>query len=141
MEPAHGFGIVEGRTEEKGGRAVSAITAASAGIDTESPEFVKESLEEFARRELLRTVLIELDDRDEFAEAPLRRECGEELGVQLLFIAEEYGWSEFDTQTRACTYAAVGRAGRAVRPADLLTPTETKLLTVEGDVGTKPNCA
>lgn len=51
MEPAHGFGIVEGRTEEED-RAVSAITAAGTGLDTESLEFLKESLEEFARREL-----------------------------------------------------------------------------------------
>jgi hypothetical protein len=40
MEPARGLGIVEGRTEQKGDRAVSAITAASTGLDTESLEFV-----------------------------------------------------------------------------------------------------
>jgi len=33
----------------------------------------------------------ELDEKDEFPEELVRRMCGEELGVQLLFVAEEHG--------------------------------------------------
>jgi alkylation response protein AidB-like acyl-CoA dehydrogenase len=61
------------------------------GLDTETLDFTLESISEFARRELPDRVLIELDERDEFPEALVRRMCGEDLGVQLLFIPEEYG--------------------------------------------------
>jgi hypothetical protein len=70
---------------------VSAITTGGSGLDIETLEFVMESLAEFARRELPDGRLIELDERDEFPEELVRRMCGEELGVQLLFVAEEYG--------------------------------------------------
>jgi hypothetical protein len=35
--------------------------------------------------------VIELDERDEFPKALVRRMCGDELGVQLLFVPEEHG--------------------------------------------------
>ena len=54
-------------------------------------EFTLESIQEFSRRELPDSLLIELDERDEFPEELVRKMCGEELGVQLLFIPEEYG--------------------------------------------------
>jgi acyl-CoA dehydrogenase len=54
-------------------------------------EFTLESIHEFARRELPDPLLIELDERDEFPEELVRKMCGEELGVQLLFVPEEYG--------------------------------------------------
>ena len=56
-----------------------------AGLDGESLEFTIESIGEFARRELPDRLLVELDARDEFPEQIVRRMCGEELGVQLLF--------------------------------------------------------
>lgn len=62
-----------------------------AGLDTETLDFTLESISEFARRELPDSLLVELDERDEFPEELVRRMCGEELGVQLLFIPEEYG--------------------------------------------------
>jgi acyl-CoA dehydrogenase len=65
--------------------------AVPAGLDLESLEFTLESITEFAHRELPDALLIELDERDEFPEALVRRMCGDELGVQLLFIAEEHG--------------------------------------------------
>jgi alkylation response protein AidB-like acyl-CoA dehydrogenase len=62
-----------------------------AGLDQETLEFTLESIDEFARRELPDSLLIELDERDEFPEELVRKMCGEELGVQLLFVPEEYG--------------------------------------------------
>src|SRR5215207_1524086 len=62
-----------------------------AGLDAETLDFTLESISEFARRELPDSLLIELDERDEFPEQLVRRMCGEELGVQLLFIPEEFG--------------------------------------------------
>jgi acyl-CoA dehydrogenase len=67
------------------------ITTATTGLDLESLEFTLESIGEFARRELPDKLLVELDERDEFPEALVRRMCGEELGVQLLFVPEEHG--------------------------------------------------
>jgi alkylation response protein AidB-like acyl-CoA dehydrogenase len=61
------------------------------GLDVETLDFTLESIDEFARRELPDSRLIELDEKDEFPEALVRRMCGEELGVQLLFIPEEFG--------------------------------------------------
>jgi alkylation response protein AidB-like acyl-CoA dehydrogenase len=62
-----------------------------AGLDAETLDFTLESISEFARRELPDSLLIELDERDEFPEELVRRMCGEELGVQLLFIPEQFG--------------------------------------------------
>ncbi len=61
------------------------------GLDLETLDFTLESLSEFGRRELPDSVLIELDERDEFPEEVVRRMCGEELGIQLLFVPEEHG--------------------------------------------------
>jgi acyl-CoA dehydrogenase len=67
------------------------ITVSPSGLDLESLEFTLESITEFAHRELPDKLLIELDERDESPEALIRRMCGDELGVQLLFVAEEHG--------------------------------------------------
>jgi alkylation response protein AidB-like acyl-CoA dehydrogenase len=61
------------------------------GLDYETLKFTLDSINEFARCELPDSLLIELDERDEFPEELVRRICGEDLGVQLLFITEEYG--------------------------------------------------
>ncbi|MGZ8666921.1 MAG: acyl-CoA dehydrogenase family protein, partial [Solirubrobacterales bacterium] len=61
------------------------------GLDLEALDFTLESISEFGRRELPDSALIELDERDEFPEEVVRRMCGEELGVQLLFVPEEHG--------------------------------------------------
>jgi alkylation response protein AidB-like acyl-CoA dehydrogenase len=50
------------------------------------------SIDGFAARELPDSLLIELDERDEFPEELVRRmSSGEELGIQLLFVPFEYG--------------------------------------------------
>ena len=64
---------------------------ATTGLDPESLAFTLESIDEFAQRELSDELLIELDERDEFPEGLVRRMCGEELGVQLLFVPEQHG--------------------------------------------------
>jgi alkylation response protein AidB-like acyl-CoA dehydrogenase len=61
------------------------------GVEVETLDFTLESIGEFARRELPDSRLIELDEKDEFPEELVRRMCGEELGVQLLFVPEAYG--------------------------------------------------
>ncbi len=61
------------------------------GLDEEALEFTLESISEFAHRELPEAVLLDLDARDAFPEELVRRMCGEELGVQLVFVPEEYG--------------------------------------------------
>jgi alkylation response protein AidB-like acyl-CoA dehydrogenase len=65
--------------------------AATSGLDLESLEFTLESIMEFAQRELPDRLLIELDERDQSPEDLVRRMCSDELGVQLVFIAEEHG--------------------------------------------------
>jgi alkylation response protein AidB-like acyl-CoA dehydrogenase len=50
------------------------------------------SLDEFAAAELPDSLLIELDERDEFpADLVRRMSSGDELGIQLLFVPYEYG--------------------------------------------------
>jgi acyl-CoA dehydrogenase len=50
------------------------------------------SIDEFATRELPDSLLIELDEKDEFPEEIVRRmSSGDELGIQLLFVPFEYG--------------------------------------------------
>jgi alkylation response protein AidB-like acyl-CoA dehydrogenase len=50
------------------------------------------SIDDFAARELPDSLLIELDEKDEFpAEIVRRMSSGEELGIQLLFVPFEYG--------------------------------------------------
>ncbi len=52
---------------------------------------ILDSITEFARRELPDNALIRLDEADEFPADVIHKMCSSELGVQLLFIAEEYG--------------------------------------------------
>ncbi|MGO9882563.1 MAG: acyl-CoA dehydrogenase family protein [Solirubrobacteraceae bacterium] len=64
---------------------------AVSGLDLETLAFTLESIGEFARHELPDSLLIELDERDEFPEELVRRMCGEALGIQLLFVPEQFG--------------------------------------------------
>jgi acyl-CoA dehydrogenase len=62
------------------------------GLNIETLNVALGSINEFASRELPDTLLIELDERDEFPEELVRRmSSGEELGIQLLFVPYEYG--------------------------------------------------
>jgi alkylation response protein AidB-like acyl-CoA dehydrogenase len=62
------------------------------GLDVETLNVALKSIDEFASRELPDTMLIQLDERDEFPEEIVRRmSSGDELGIQLLFVPYEYG--------------------------------------------------
>jgi len=61
------------------------------GLDLDTLEMTLAAIRDFADRELPEHLLIELDERDEFPAAAVKKMCSDELGIQLLFIAEEHG--------------------------------------------------
>lgn len=69
----------------------------TAGLDPETLGLILDSISEFSKRELPRQLLLDLDARDAFPADLVRRMCGQELGIQLLFIDEEYGGMGGDT--------------------------------------------
>ena len=78
------------------------------GLDRETLDGVLSALTEFATHHLPPEKLLELDARDEFPEEIVRRMCGAELGIHLLFIPEEFngmGGGAFDTY-RLCEQMA-----------------------------------
>jgi alkylation response protein AidB-like acyl-CoA dehydrogenase len=61
-------------------------------LNAETLNVALKSIDEFAARELPDSLLIDLDERDEFPEELVRRmSSGAELGIQLLFVPYEYG--------------------------------------------------
>jgi alkylation response protein AidB-like acyl-CoA dehydrogenase len=61
-------------------------------LDLETLKVALTSIDEFATRELPDSLLIDLDERDEFPEEIVRRmSSGDGLGIQLLFVPFEYG--------------------------------------------------
>ena len=60
-------------------------------IDLETLDAALASLDDFAHRHLPDALLRDLDHKDEFPEALVRRMCSEELGIQLFFVPESYG--------------------------------------------------
>jgi alkylation response protein AidB-like acyl-CoA dehydrogenase len=63
----------------------------AAGLDRETLDLTLEAIRDFARENLPDETLLDLDAKDEFPYDLVRRMCGEDLGVQLLFIPEDYG--------------------------------------------------
>jgi alkylation response protein AidB-like acyl-CoA dehydrogenase len=61
------------------------------GLDRDTHVAVLDAIKTFAAARLPQEKLLELDARDEFPEQEIRAMCGEELGIQLLFIPEAYG--------------------------------------------------
>ncbi len=61
------------------------------GLDPDTLSITLQAISEFAGRALPTERLLELDRRDECPVDVVRRMCGEELGIPLLFIPEEYG--------------------------------------------------
>jgi len=61
------------------------------GLDKETLELTLQTLHAFARDKLPDQVLLDLDHRDEFPEALVRDIGANEVGVQLLFVPEEFG--------------------------------------------------
>jgi alkylation response protein AidB-like acyl-CoA dehydrogenase len=80
----------------------------STGLDRESLELILESVGDFAKQNLPPEVLLEFDTKDEMPLEIVRQMCGPELGVQLLFVPEEFGGlggGAFDVY-RACEMLA-----------------------------------
>ena len=73
----------------------------AAGLDKETLDLTLEAFRDFARDKLPDEVLLELDAKDEFPIALVRELCGEGLGIQLLFIEEEYGGTPLDAISEA----------------------------------------
>jgi alkylation response protein AidB-like acyl-CoA dehydrogenase len=61
------------------------------GLDAETLTMILDAIRGFAAGRLPDERLLELDARDEFPADAVRAMCGEELGIQLLFIPEAYG--------------------------------------------------
>jgi alkylation response protein AidB-like acyl-CoA dehydrogenase len=67
------------------------MVATVTGLDETTLELSLKSLKEFAKDRLPDEKLLELDARDECPLEIVRGMCGSDLGIQLLFIPEEYG--------------------------------------------------
>ena len=67
------------------------MATATGGLDRETLELTLEAIGEFSAEHLPSERLLELDHADEFPVDVVRAMCGDQLGVQLLFIPEEYG--------------------------------------------------
>ncbi len=65
--------------------------ASPPGLDDKTLELALKSLRDFAKDRLPDEMLLQLDERDECPCEIVHSMCGPELGIQLLFIAEEYG--------------------------------------------------
>jgi len=61
------------------------------GLDNDSLALALESIRDFAHARLGEEVLRGFDERDEFPMEIVRAMCGDGLGIQLLFIEDEYG--------------------------------------------------
>ena len=64
---------------------------ARAGLDTETLAMMLETVRDFVRDALPDERLLQLDHDDECPVDLVRAMCGDQLGIQLLFIPEEYG--------------------------------------------------
>jgi alkylation response protein AidB-like acyl-CoA dehydrogenase len=61
------------------------------GLDADILDATLDAIREFAERQLPVERQLQLDHEDECPVDMVRAMCGDELGVQLLFIPEEYG--------------------------------------------------
>jgi len=84
--------------------AEGSAEATTGGLDPESLDLTVEAIREFSERYLPDEKLLELDHDDEFPVDIVNEMCGDGLGVQLLFIPEEFdgmGGGAFDVY-RVC---------------------------------------
>ena len=63
----------------------------AAGLDADTLSMMLEALHDFVSHALPDSRMLELDHEDTCPEELVRAMCGEQLGIQLLFIPEEYG--------------------------------------------------
>ena len=84
--------------------AGSVLDAPVVGLDAGTLTLMLEALDEFLAQELPDDRVLELDHEDVCPEDTVRAMCGDALGVQLVFVPEEYGGmggSSFDSY-RVC---------------------------------------
>jgi alkylation response protein AidB-like acyl-CoA dehydrogenase len=67
------------------------MSGPTAGLEPDVLEMMIDSIQEFADRHFSTDLMLQLDHEDRCPEDLVRQMCGEELGVQLLFVAESYG--------------------------------------------------
>jgi alkylation response protein AidB-like acyl-CoA dehydrogenase len=65
--------------------------AAMSGLDADVLDMMLQSIQEFADRHLPPELLLRLDHEDECPVDLVRRMCGDDLGIHLVFIPETYG--------------------------------------------------
>jgi alkylation response protein AidB-like acyl-CoA dehydrogenase len=63
----------------------------NAGLDLDTLGMILKAVREFAAEAMPEKLLLELDHKDEFPEDLVRGMLGDELGILLLFVPEEYG--------------------------------------------------
>ena len=68
-----------------------AVAPTTTGVDIETLSLAIESLHDFVAKQLPESRQLELDRDDVCPEDLVRAMCGDELGLQLLFVPEEYG--------------------------------------------------
>ena len=76
------------------------MTVTTAGLDLDTLKLMLEALGDFVAAELPESRILELDHEDRCPEDTVRAMSGDALGVQLVFIPEEYGGlggSSFDS--------------------------------------------
>jgi alkylation response protein AidB-like acyl-CoA dehydrogenase len=67
------------------------VQTATAGLDGDSLSMMLQALHDFVDHELPVSRMLELDHDDACPEDLVRAMCGEQLGIQLLFVPEMYG--------------------------------------------------
>jgi alkylation response protein AidB-like acyl-CoA dehydrogenase len=70
---------------------MTTVADPATGLDTETLTMMLEAIQEFADRHLTTELLLRLDHDDTCPEELVRRMCGDELGIHLLFVPERYG--------------------------------------------------
>src|ERR671910_829150 len=61
------------------------------GLDADTLDMTLQAIQEFADRHLPADLLLRLDHEDECPVELVRKMCGDDLGIHLLFVPEEYG--------------------------------------------------
>src|ERR671910_700032 len=61
------------------------------GLDADTLDMTLQAIQEFADRHLPADLVLRLDHEDECPVELVRKMCGDDLGIHLLFVPEEYG--------------------------------------------------
>jgi alkylation response protein AidB-like acyl-CoA dehydrogenase len=67
------------------------LSCTAKGLSRKDLEMIVQAFRDYAERRLAPSRLLELDSRNECPESTIREMCGPELGIQLVFLPEEYG--------------------------------------------------